>query len=352
MVVVIVGGGFCGSYCARKLEKKFDVILIDSKDYFEFTPGIPHVVCDIEHRDKIRVRHEDYLRKAKIIIGTVETVTKDYVRVNNKIINYDYLILSSGSIYRSPFKSNIITAVSRSEDLVNFHNEIEKAEHILVIGGGLVGVEMAAELLTYTNKEVTLIEQGSRLLKRNPEKVGDYAKEFLLKKECEIIFDDKVVKFGKNNFLTEKGKQLVADFAFICTGIIPNSKFDFKGFDVKFDAKGYLIVDEYLRISDSIFVGGDVVSLNEERTAQNARRHAETICKNIINGINGKSLVKYVSKKTPLVISLGSYNGIFVSKNFVFPGIIPGILKRLIEKQVMFDYRKNGKGCCRNNSLQ
>lgn len=340
MKVVIVGGGFCGSYCAKKLEKIFDVTLIDSKEYFEFTPSIPHVICDIEHRDKIRVAHKDYLKKTNVIIDNVNSIEKNFVKVNKNMINYDYLILSSGSTYKAPFKSDVVTAISRSEDLVNFHNEIEKAEHILVIGGGLVGTEMAAELLTCTNKKVTLIDQGDSLLKRNPEKVKEYAKNFLLKNKCEILFNDKVVKFGKNKFLTERGKKLTADFAFICTGIIPNSKFNFKNINAKFDSKGHLIPDEYLRVYDNIFIGGDVVSLNEERTAQNARRHAKVICENIINSINGKELKKYTPKDTPLVISLGPRNGIFVYKNFVFTGLIPGILKKIIEKQVMFEYRK------------
>ena len=35
--VVIIGGGFAGSVAAKKLESKFNVILIDKKKYFEFT---------------------------------------------------------------------------------------------------------------------------------------------------------------------------------------------------------------------------------------------------------------------------------------------------------------------------
>ena len=31
---------FIGAYCAKKLEREFDMMLIDTKDYFEFTPGI------------------------------------------------------------------------------------------------------------------------------------------------------------------------------------------------------------------------------------------------------------------------------------------------------------------------
>ncbi len=340
MNIVIVGGGFCGSYCARKLEKYFDVTLIDSNDYFEFTPGIPHVVCDVKHRDAIRVKHADYLKKAKVIVGNVTKINIHNVFIGNQKFFYDYLILSAGSAYKTPFKSEIISSITRSQDLLDVHEHVEKAETILVIGGGLVGTEMAAELLICMNKKVILIDQGDILIRRNPVKAKEYAEKFLIKHGCNIIFNDAVVKFTKNDFVTKNGKILHADFAFICTGIIPNSKFDFKNIDIKFDAKRHLIADEYLRISNSIFAGGDVVSLNEERTAQNARRHAEIICKNVVNSIKGKSLVKYVSKKTPMVISLGPYNGIFVSKSFVFSGIIPGLLKKIIEKLVMFEYRK------------
>ena len=276
MKILIIGGGFCGSYCAKKLEKNFDVTLIDPKEYFEFTPSIPHVICDIEHRDKIRVAHKDYLKNTKLILGNVNEFNKDYVKVGKDVINYDYLVLSSGSTYKSPFKSNVVTVVSRSEDLLEYHNDVFKAQHILIIGGGLVGVEMAAELLTCTNKKVTLIDRGDSLLRRNPMKAREYAKNFLLKKGCELIFNDNVVKFGKNNFLTEKGKKLTADFAFICTGIVPN-----KINKTKTNKEGYIVVDEFLRVSDNVFSGGDVADLIEERTAQNARRHGKVICKNI-----------------------------------------------------------------------
>ena len=36
--VVIIGGGFAGTLCARELEHYFNVTLIDRKEYFEFTP--------------------------------------------------------------------------------------------------------------------------------------------------------------------------------------------------------------------------------------------------------------------------------------------------------------------------
>ena len=65
--VCILGGGFAGSYIASKLENHFDVTLIDSKDYFEFTPGILRTVVKPTHSKKLQVLHKGYLKKAKFL---------------------------------------------------------------------------------------------------------------------------------------------------------------------------------------------------------------------------------------------------------------------------------------------
>ena len=67
---------------------------------------------------------------------------------------------------------------------------------------------------------------------------------------------------------------------------------------------------------------------------------AEIAAKNIINTEKGKNLEKYLSKPRIMVISLGKWDGILVYKNFVLTGLIPGILKTLIEWREMIKYRK------------
>ncbi len=166
MNVVIIGGGFCGSLCAKKLEKDFDVILIDNKEYFEFTPSVPHILLDYSYRDKIQICHERYLKKTKIITSKVDYIGVDYVKIKGREIPHDYLIISTGSTYNLPFKSSLVSALSRSEDLLDIHNKIEKANEILIVGGGVVGVEVAAELVTKTDKNIIVVHPYDRLMQR------------------------------------------------------------------------------------------------------------------------------------------------------------------------------------------
>ena len=72
--------------------------------------------------------------------------------------------------------------------------------------------------------------------------------------------------------------------------------------------------------------------------------HSVVVLDNLCTGrkknINSqKPLVKYSSKPRIMVISLGRWNGILQYKSLIISGIIPGILKTLIEWKTMIKYR-------------
>ena len=47
--LVVIGGGFAGLTIVRALCTEFQVTLIDSKPFFEFTPGILHTLVEPNH---------------------------------------------------------------------------------------------------------------------------------------------------------------------------------------------------------------------------------------------------------------------------------------------------------------
>ena len=103
------------------------------------------------------------------------------------------------------------------------------------------------------------------------------------------------------------------------------------------------MVNNFLQVSErkNIFAGGDVTSTNEEKTAQNAEKHAKKIIQNIRNLEKGKKLKRYEPKKRMMVISLGKNDGILSYGNFMIGGFIPAMFKRFIEWKSMEKY-KNG----------
>lgn len=338
--IAVIGGGFVGSRVAKNLEPLFTLTLIDTKDYFEFTPAILKTISNPNHLKKIQIKHKDYLSKTKIIKGKVKKITNKFILVNGKKIFFDYLVIASGSAYSSPIKDQNISIISKAHHIKDLHNKIENINHIAIAGGGAVAVELAAELsLFYPKKKIEIFTSSKKLLPRNNKITSLLAEEFLLKNKVKINFNSKIEKKGKDFFC--KNKKLNCDHLFLATGIKNNYEFIKPGFNKILNKRNQVIVNDFLQVKDNknIFSGGDITDINEEKTAQSANVHANIITKNILNLEKNKSLKKYFSKKRPYVLSLGNKYGIIEYKNLSFAGLIPGLLKHLIEKKALLFYK-------------
>lgn len=341
--VVIIGGGFAGFYLAKSLQKEHEVILIDSKPFFEFTPGILRTIVEPRHREKIQILYKEALKNSSFILDSVEEITARRVKLKDgDEIRYDYLIVCSGSSYREPIKEQNVVLASRANTLAEYHEKLKNANTVSIIGGGTVGVELTGEIVCkYPEKKVTLIHSRERLMDRDSIKTSEYALDFLQKRGVDVIFNERVVSGDGKNIKTDKGREINADIVFSCIGIKPNSEF-LKGKMKKcLDEKGFIKVNEFVQVQGfhNIFAPGDVNDLNVEKTAQNAKNQAQIVLKNINSLENSKSMNKYDEKHTPVVISLGKYDGILEFRNFIFTGFFPAFLKWAVEWKEMFSVR-------------
>jgi NADH dehydrogenase FAD-containing subunit len=345
MKLIVLGGGFCGAIIAKKLDKNqnLDVILIDKKSYFEYTPSIHKIISDKEYLDKITVPFEKIVKQGKVIIDQLTNLTSQYVETKNEKIPYDYLVISTGIDYPIFLKNqeNVFTLKS-SASALEINQKIVNAKHILVIGGGLIGTEIAGEIVTkMKDKHVTIIHSKDRLIERNPTKASFYAQKFLENKGAKIIFNEKIVKHTDQIFISNKGRKIEADFAIWCAGIRWSLDY-LNEFDPQiFTNKGALQVNEHLQLhgSENIFVGGDVCNVSEEKTAQNARIHGSFIVKNINKSMAKKRKISYKPKKRIMVISLGDWSGILIYGKIVITGIVPGIFKYIVQWIAMRKYK-------------
>lgn len=340
--LVILGGGFAGAKIAKSLENHFEVTLIDSKDYFEFTPGILRSIVKPDHLKKIQVIHNHYLKKAKVIVECIKEVSKNYVLTDKSKIKFDYLVIALGSSYNSPFKEKEIIILTRGNHLRNYYNKLCGANKVVIIGGGIVGVELAGEIIDfYKTKEITIMHKHDKLMERNHEKTINYSNKFLSNKGVKIIFNEKVIKYDNRIIKTNKGTKINADIIFSCTGIKPNSEPLEKNFKNSLTKGKKVKVNEFLQLEnhENIFAAGDITNIKEEKLAQNAEKQADIVIKNLIKMKENKPLEKYLSKPRIMVISLGRFNGILQYKKIVITGIIPGIIKSIVEWKTMIKYK-------------
>lgn len=339
MNIIIAGGGFCGCLVAKYFQndKRFNVTLIDEKNYFEYSPGIIKLITNPNYHDKIKKNYNLFLKNVRIIRGIITKITPKTIETkNNKSYNYDFLVISTGIEYPILLdNTNNVFTIKSGDEVKKLNSKIIHANKIIVIGGGLIGVETAGEIVTkYPKKELTIVHKADRLIERNTLKTSNYAKKNLEKHGAGIIFKQKIQKHKENVFITDEKEKNRADLAIWSAGIKFNPFF-MKEFSNKiFSEKNALNVNQFLQLkgNSKIFVGGDITSIDEEKTAQNAKRHARIIIKNINRMLKNKKLKSYKIRKIPLVISLGRYNGLFTHQYFTISGFIPAFLKWIVEK--------------------
>lgn len=337
--VVVVGGGFAGAYAARNLEKKFSVTLVDTKDYFEFTPGILRTLVDPRHMKKIQVLHSNYLDYTKFVHGRVTSFNEKEVLVGKKKIAYDYLLLCSGSHYASPIKEKNVVLPNRAHTLHDHFDKLSSAKKIVVVGGGVVGVELVGEILdVFPGKHITLLHSRICLLERCSSRAQNYVEKVFKKKGAHFIFEQRMLEEKDGLCVTDKGKSLKSDLCFLCTGITPNSEFVDPSL---LNEKKAVLVNSFLQVKGHthVFAVGDVNAVSEEKTAQGAEKQAEVAVQNVLRLDAGKKLIPYISRPRVMVISLGKYDGLLLYKNFVLTGWIPAVLKWFVEWKTMRNYR-------------
>jgi len=358
--VIVVGGGYAGTYAAKKLQHDFDVTLIDAKEYYEFTPSRLRTLSEPWHAFKVKLLYDSLLSKTRVVTERVQYITEDeVVTERNSVFKYHYLIVTTGSRYkeaifppisnsyeslpRNNLRAKIISA--RAPNFELYHQLIDESSKILIIGGGTVGVELAGEISEFFDgKQVTLIHSQSHLMNRSPEKAARHAEQFCKVNNINLVVGERIVEQTGLYFKSDLGNIYEADIAFICTGNVPNSELFKPAFTESLNRYGFAKVNKHLQLHgfNNIFVAGDLTDIpeEEEKLCQTAFDEIKVVIKNIINFEKGSALVDYTPAPCPMLISLGKYDGILTYKSWAFTGIIPAVMKEFVEWKEMVYYWK------------
>eukprot|EP00002_Diphylleia_rotans_P036473 TRINITY_DN803_c0_g1_i1.p1 TRINITY_DN803_c0_g1~~TRINITY_DN803_c0_g1_i1.p1 ORF type:complete len:406 (-),score=103.37 TRINITY_DN803_c0_g1_i1:169-1386(-) len=357
--IIVVGSGFSGAFAARTLqyEKDAEVTLVTPKPYFVFTPGILTAATEPEYAKHLQSPLKDMLPRVNIVVGKAVGATNNLVHVEKDMggvisLPYNIMICASGSRYaqkrlNSPHIVDDITV----DGLARSNHRLEKAKHILIIGGGIVGVELAAEIVAKygETKFVHIVHAGDHLCQRLDRKVSDYIQRFLYteSKMVSITCNRKIVNVvDENNFVTDHGEQIYADLAYFCAGPIPNTEYLEEYFGSKLTQTGHVRVNQHLQMEGvpNVFVAGDVAELPEEKMAAYARMHSDVVAANVSNLLHGRTkMQKYHSPTIVQGMLIGLVKkGILVIKGRVLAtGAIPAYVKAMFERFTMIYHGSN-----------
>ncbi|CAH9146783.1 unnamed protein product [Cuscuta epithymum] len=330
--VVIVGGGAGGSLLAYTLQNYCDVILIDSKEYFEITWASLRSMVEPSFAKRAVINHSEYLHNARIISSPAINITRSEVLTEQgEGFAYDYLVVATGHLDNG--------SSTRNEKLHYYQEEndnIKAANSILIVGGGPTGVELAAEIaVEFPDKKVTLVHKGSRLLQFIGEKAGKKAFDWLISKKVEVILKQSVNLDSASDgvYWLSGGETISADRHYVCA-MKPFATSWLKDTDLRgsLDDQGKLMVDANLRVKghNNIFAIGDIVDTKELKQGYIARNHALLVAKNVkllISGAEEQKMAKYKPGPTMAIVSLGRREAVMQVGCITISGRIPGMIK-------------------------
>lgn len=197
--------------------------------------------------------------KVQTIYGKAKLISKNEVMVNDEIYNANYIVIATGSsainLNLPGFDNkNVIT----STELLNI-NEVPK--NLVVIGGGVIGIELAS-IFSYFGSQVEVIEAMDRILPMVDKEVSRRLAAYLKIIDIKINTSSTVVGIEDNKvFYNSKGQINSTNYDKVLVAVGRKPNVDNLGLDdvgIIYSKKGIEVDNNFKTNIDNIYAIGDV----------------------------------------------------------------------------------------------
>ncbi|WP_434734452.1 FAD-dependent oxidoreductase (plasmid) [Rhizobium sp. YTUHZ044] len=272
---VILGAGECGARAAFALrEKGFagEITLVGAEPLHPYErPPLSKAASADAGDPKFIAAAEKYAESDIRLLTGLEA--RDFDPASRRVmlsdgtaLSYDKLLLATGAAARSfpgaPEGNPHIRSLRTHHDAAALRKAMKPGRHIAIIGGGFIGLELAATA-RLLGADVTVIEGLERVLKRGvPEEIAHLLTERHRAEgvdiRCGVSIETLTEEGGKAVIKLSTGEMVEADLALVGIGARPN-------FDIAERAgltiENGIAVDTYLRTSaPDVFAAGDCCS--------------------------------------------------------------------------------------------
>ncbi|KAF7297107.1 Cholinephosphate cytidylyltransferase [Mycena indigotica] len=311
--IVVLGASFAGMQVAQRLAETlpsgFRVILVEKNSKFHFQWVLPRFgVAPGLDRWAPFIPYDGSMKGVTMAAGSVELVFgearnvsagKVLVVLNDQgreaVIPWELLVIATGCTQSAPGN------VHNEAELSAFQIKVESpaTDRIAIIGGGAVGVELAADIRTFfpEKKLVRIYQSKGTLLSSFGPRLGQHAEKVLKELGVEVVLGQRPRITGTTTLTTDDGEETF-DLVIPCTGQKPNSAFlqDMAPNAISKET-GHIIVHPSLQISSStldddshsrIFALGDVAATGGPKMARAAHFQTEIVVKNVNSMIRGE----------------------------------------------------------------
>lgn len=323
--VVVIGGVALGPKAAVRIARMTadaEVTLVDANSLISYGGcGIPYYVSgDISEYQQLQetsfhmVRDAKFFEECKNIRVMTETRALSIDRKAKTVLvqtkdgreqtlPYDKLVLGTGSTPRNlpiPGKElqNVFT-VTTLDQAIRVKEQVStgKVGSAVIVGGGLIGLEMAEALADMWGIETTIIEMADQVMPGflSPE-LAVMAKKHLAENDVALYTSETVKAIeGENGHVTRvvtTKRTLDADMVILAVGVVPNDELARQA-GLMCSDRGGIVVSKTMQTSDpDIYAGGDCVVIENLVTGKSgyyplgslANRQGRVIGTNVAGG--------------------------------------------------------------------
>ena len=241
--IVIIGNGIAGVTLAQHIRKKSDskISIVSSETEFFFSrTALMYVFMGHLKWEHTQPYENDFWKKNKIellqgLITAVVPDLKEIILENNTKLTYDKLVIATGSKpnkYGWPGQDlQGVTGLYHKPDLEALENWAPTTKRAVIVGGGLIGIELA-EMLRSRNIAVTfLVREKSFWDGVLPFGESQIINRHILEHHIDLRLDTNLVEIISDEkgharaIVTDKGETIECEIVGLTAGVSPNIDF-------------------------------------------------------------------------------------------------------------------------------
>lgn len=355
--VLIVGGGFGGVRTALQLAKNpaNQITLISDREEFQYYPSLYSSATGHSHVESWAPLGEIFAKytNVHVYIDKINHISAEGKTIRGEsgaVYHYDTLVMALGVVtsyfgipgletYTYGIKSEYEIKKLKRRLFIDIAEKNQLDRNYVIIGAGPTGVELSAALGTYLRRlckhhnvkqhtiKIHLIEAAPRVLPRSSELTSRVVEHRLRKLGVNVQTSQKVEE-AKAKELIVNGRPIASHTIIWTSGVTNNPFYSQFPKVFKLDARGKVIVDEYMQAHKDIYVIGDNAAMPYAGLAQIAVRDANALARNLTRVAKGEAPKKYRQQLPVTAVPVGRNWAVVEWKSIRLFGFMGGMIRR------------------------
>jgi NADH dehydrogenase len=360
--IVVLGAGYAGLAAFLELQadlpKSTDLTLVNADPYHWFVTEF-HTFVAGEDAEEIRIPLERLVKEpAKLRLTKAKQIHpyENWIELEDGRLEYDYLVCGLGSdpeYFGTPGVQEHALVVGNWKGAKALRDKVHEMSarcaehpHVLIVGGGLTGVEVATELAdSYPDcLQISVLEAAPNIMPGFSEELISEARRVMAKKGIEIMTGDPMTKAEADKITLKSGGEIPYEILVWSAGVRGSQVLEHSGFETT--RRGRVPVDQFLHTVQfpNVYLVGDAAAFTNPETGkelpptgQAAVQMGQAAGKNLLRRLKGEAERPFRPHIRGAFASLGKAEGVGYMGERGFTGVSALMVKGMIEAKHAFE---------------